>query len=124
MACALGHPYVLGNEHLWQYLLLWPAVPALLGILLALYVPESPKFLYLAKGDREGAKKSLDYFFQEEGDHHIMFEEYDREKKYLMVSSSKNLYYCRVSVTTSRLEHNCMGQYSRLCSILQGKGLI
>ncbi|MEO1437834.1 MAG: sugar porter family MFS transporter [Bacteroidota bacterium] len=53
---------LIGNEgaESWRTMLGVEAVPALLFVILILFVPKSPRWLALKKGDQEGAKAILD----------------------------------------------------------------
>lgn len=64
---------IMGTDELWPYLLAVSGVPALLQLMALPFFPESPRYLYIDKGDTEGAKQggstdtSLDFccFFSE-----------------------------------------------------------
>ena len=47
----------MGTEEMWPYLLASSGVPALLQFVTLLFFPETPRYLYIDKGDTEGSKK-------------------------------------------------------------------
>lgn len=54
-----GLPEVLGQTYLWGYIFLISSIPAILQIILMIFAPESPIFLYVTKEDDEEAEESL-----------------------------------------------------------------
>ncbi|KAL2090971.1 hypothetical protein ACEWY4_013234 [Coilia grayii] len=62
----IGIKDLMGTEDLWPYLLAFSGLPAILQFLLLLYFPETPRYLYIDKGDEEGCKKALRWLWQEE----------------------------------------------------------
>lgn len=48
---------VMGTEELWPYLLAVSGIPALLQFVALPFFPEAPRYLYIDKGDTEGAKQ-------------------------------------------------------------------
>lgn len=74
----LGMTAVLGNY--LDILVLLPVVPLLLSLLFLLYVPETPKFLMIMRGDRESALKSLEFFRGDEKENEQVLDQYEREK--------------------------------------------
>nr|CAH8839196.1 unnamed protein product [Trichobilharzia regenti] len=55
----LGLSQVMGTETLWPYLLGLCAPVCLLHVICMLFCPESPSYLYLIKGDKDGARDAL-----------------------------------------------------------------
>ncbi|KAM9820152.1 solute carrier family 2, facilitated glucose transporter member 11-like [Neosynchiropus ocellatus] len=55
----LGLSQLLGSEHLWPWLLGFNGAVALLQLLALPFMPESPKFLLLERGDQAACEKSL-----------------------------------------------------------------
>lgn len=47
----------MGTEEMWPYLLAFGGVPALLQLVTLPFFPEAPRYLYIDKGDTEGARK-------------------------------------------------------------------
>lgn len=48
---------MMGTDELWPYLLAVSGIPALLQFVALPFFPESPRYLYIDKGDTEGAKQ-------------------------------------------------------------------
>ncbi|XP_051931443.1 solute carrier family 2, facilitated glucose transporter member 9-like isoform X3 [Hippocampus zosterae] len=57
---------IMGIDEMWPFLLAISSVPAILPFLALCFFPESPRHLYIDKGDREGAKKALQWLWQED----------------------------------------------------------
>ncbi|KAF6718785.1 Solute carrier family 2, facilitated glucose transporter member 5 [Oryzias melastigma] len=55
----MGLDEVLGKEEFWPYLLSTTCIPAILQLLILPWFPESPRYLFIDKGDEEGCKKAL-----------------------------------------------------------------
>ncbi|OQV18759.1 Solute carrier family 2, facilitated glucose transporter member 1 [Hypsibius exemplaris] len=55
----LGLPYILGNSYGWPILMGLTIVPCVVQLLTLPFCQESPKFLYLSKGDERGANDAL-----------------------------------------------------------------
>ncbi len=51
-----GLPKLLGTADLWPYLATLTVVPAILHVACAFFFVESPKYLYLNRGDSDGAR--------------------------------------------------------------------
>lgn len=47
----------MGTDELWPYLLAVSGIPALLQFVTLQFFPEAPRYLYIDKGDTEGAKQ-------------------------------------------------------------------
>jgi len=60
VAQTLGFRQLLGTEHLWNYLLALPIVPAVIGgLVMIFFVPESPRALLIDNDDEHEARKAL-----------------------------------------------------------------
>ncbi|XP_072243084.1 solute carrier family 2, facilitated glucose transporter member 11-like [Leuresthes tenuis] len=55
----MGLREVLGEEEYWPLLLSTTCIPAFLQLLILPWFPESPRYLFIDKGDDEGCKKAL-----------------------------------------------------------------
>ena len=56
----LGFRQILGQQHLWHFLLALSAVPCLIGgLLYLLFLPESPSYALTRKNDEKGAYETL-----------------------------------------------------------------
>ncbi|XP_063072313.1 solute carrier family 2, facilitated glucose transporter member 5-like [Engraulis encrasicolus] len=62
----LGISDVMGTADLWPYLLGFSGLPAMLQFVLLLWFPETPRYLFIDRGDEEGCKKVLGWLWQEE----------------------------------------------------------
>ena len=58
-AYVLGLPNLLGGEDTWPVLLAFVAVPSLLQCMILPFMPESPRYLILSKGEKENAEDEL-----------------------------------------------------------------
>ncbi|CAL8335558.1 unnamed protein product [Merluccius merluccius] len=56
---------LLGSESMWPYLLASSGIPAVLQFVSLLFFPESPRYLYIDKGDTEASKTALHWLWQE-----------------------------------------------------------
>jgi hypothetical protein len=57
VSSVLGLGELLGTAALWPYLLLLNAVPAAVSMILLIFLPESPRYLLIVKGDYAAAEK-------------------------------------------------------------------
>ncbi|XP_075316113.1 solute carrier family 2, facilitated glucose transporter member 11-like [Odontesthes bonariensis] len=62
----IGIKELMGTEEMWPYLLAVSGIPAILQFMMLLLFPESPRYLYIDKGDIEGSKKALQWLWQED----------------------------------------------------------
>ncbi|XP_075893472.1 solute carrier family 2, facilitated glucose transporter member 5-like isoform X2 [Nelusetta ayraudi] len=62
----IGIKEMMGTEEMWPHLLAFGGVPALLQLVTLPFFPEAPRHLYIDKGDTEGARKALQWLWQEE----------------------------------------------------------
>ncbi|XP_061584501.1 solute carrier family 2, facilitated glucose transporter member 11-like [Cololabis saira] len=62
----IGIKEIMGTEEMWPYLLAVSGLPALLQFVMLLFFPESPRYLYIDKGDTEGSRKALQWLWQED----------------------------------------------------------
>ncbi|KAF3856264.1 hypothetical protein F7725_016987 [Dissostichus mawsoni] len=61
----IGIKEIMGTEDMWPYLLAVSGIPAILQLVTLLFFPESPRYLYIDKGDTEGSIKALQWLWQE-----------------------------------------------------------
>ncbi|KAG8597208.1 hypothetical protein GDO81_002195 [Engystomops pustulosus] len=59
MGFVIGLREFLGREELWPLLLACSAVPALIQLVTLPFFPESPRYLLIDKGDKEGCLKAM-----------------------------------------------------------------
>ncbi|XP_056465502.1 solute carrier family 2, facilitated glucose transporter member 11-like [Gadus chalcogrammus] len=62
----IGLRELLGSDSAWPYLLASSGVPAVVQFVSLLFFPESPRYLYIDKGDTEASKKALHWLWQED----------------------------------------------------------
>ncbi|XP_068170839.1 solute carrier family 2, facilitated glucose transporter member 11-like [Antennarius striatus] len=62
----IGIKEILGSEEMWPYLLAIGGLPATLQLVTLPFFPEAARYLYIDKGDVDGAKKSLRWLWQED----------------------------------------------------------
>lgn len=62
----IGIKEIMGTEDMWPYLLAVSGIPAILQFVTLLFFPETPRHLYIDKGDIEGSKKALQWLWQED----------------------------------------------------------
>ncbi|WKX96207.1 hypothetical protein Q1695_012560 [Nippostrongylus brasiliensis] len=74
----LGMTAVLG-EYL-DILVILPLLPLLFSLIFLFYIPETPKYLMIMRGDREKALKSLQFFRGDEKENERVLDQYEREK--------------------------------------------
>ncbi|XP_028303634.1 solute carrier family 2 member 9, like 1 [Gouania willdenowi] len=55
----LGLSELLGREELWHFALFFPVCFSVLQIVVLPFLPESPRYLFIEKGDKEEGKKAL-----------------------------------------------------------------
>ena len=61
-ANVLGLPMALGTERLWPILISLQGIPVVIMCICLPFCPDSPRQLYLVKGDKEGARRALVWF--------------------------------------------------------------
>lgn len=61
-ATVFSLPMILGSESLWPIAFAMPGLPALLQVLTLIFSHESPRYLYLTKGDITAANRSLEFY--------------------------------------------------------------
>uniref|UniRef100_A0AAQ4QF82 Solute carrier family 2, facilitated glucose transporter member 5 n=1 Tax=Gasterosteus aculeatus aculeatus TaxID=481459 RepID=A0AAQ4QF82_GASAC len=66
MGQIIGIKELMGTEDMWPYLLAISGIPAILQFVALLFFPETPRYLYIDKGDSEGSKKALQWLWQED----------------------------------------------------------
>ncbi|XP_077594085.1 solute carrier family 2 member 11, like [Stigmatopora nigra] len=86
----LGLSEFLGNEANWPWLLGFNAFTALLQLVTLPFLPESPKFLLLNRGDQEGCQRALMTFWGNK-DHGAEVEEIVKEKAVLQNMRSRSV---------------------------------
>ncbi|ETN83088.1 hypothetical protein NECAME_01888, partial [Necator americanus] len=74
----LGMRAVLGSA--LDILMLVPLVPLTLSLVFLMFIPETPKFLMIMRGDREKALRSLEFFRGKEKENERLLDDYEREK--------------------------------------------
>ena len=62
VGCVLGLSGLLGTATLWPFLLLLNAIPAAICMVLMFFLPDSPRYLLIIKGDFNGAEKGAYHF--------------------------------------------------------------
>uniref|UniRef100_A0A8C5AWI4 Solute carrier family 2, facilitated glucose transporter member 5 n=1 Tax=Gadus morhua TaxID=8049 RepID=A0A8C5AWI4_GADMO len=62
----IGLRELLGSDSAWPYLLASSGVPAVVQFVSLLFFPESPRYLYIDKGDTEASKTALHWLWQED----------------------------------------------------------
>uniref|UniRef100_A0A8C5WEW5 Solute carrier family 2 member 2 n=1 Tax=Leptobrachium leishanense TaxID=445787 RepID=A0A8C5WEW5_9ANUR len=77
----IGLEFILGSKDLWPVLLGISGVPAILQTILLFFCPESPRFLYIKRGEEEAAKKNLKRLRGEYYDTTKDIEEMKKEKE-------------------------------------------
>ncbi|KAL6733746.1 hypothetical protein Aduo_004368 [Ancylostoma duodenale] len=78
LGMVLGMSAVLGGA--LDILMLVPLVPLTLSLVFLMFIPETPKFLMIMRGDRERALRSLEFFRGDEKDNERLLDDYEREK--------------------------------------------
>ncbi|XP_060125795.1 solute carrier family 2, facilitated glucose transporter member 11-like [Zootoca vivipara] len=84
----MGLRDLFGTESLWPLLLALCGIPALLQLLLLPFFPESPPYLLVQKGDKDGCLKAMKFLWGE-GHHQAELEDMVKQKE--DARSSKNL---------------------------------
>ncbi|XP_028566723.2 solute carrier family 2, facilitated glucose transporter member 11-like isoform X1 [Podarcis muralis] len=84
----MGLRDLFGTESLWPLLLALCGIPALFQLLLLPFFPESPPYLLLQKGDKDGCLKAMKFLWGE-GHHQAELEDMVKQKEDMR--SSKNL---------------------------------
>ncbi|KAJ8287103.1 hypothetical protein GJAV_G00047690 [Gymnothorax javanicus] len=59
----LGLRELLGSEERWPWLLAFSGLTAAIQLLALPFFPESPRYLLLDRGDRQGCEKAMDWFW-------------------------------------------------------------
>ncbi|KAM9330846.1 solute carrier family 2, facilitated glucose transporter member 11-like [Gastrophryne carolinensis] len=80
MGFVIGLREFLGTEELWPILLSVSAIPALIQLATLPFFPESPRYLLIDKGDKEGCLKAMQQLWGP-GEHHSEIENMLAEKK-------------------------------------------
>ncbi|XP_018421417.1 PREDICTED: solute carrier family 2, facilitated glucose transporter member 11-like [Nanorana parkeri] len=92
MGFVVGLREILGTEELWPYLLSVSAVPALIQLVTLPFFPESPRYLLIDKGDKDGCLKAMQQLWGP-GEHRAEMESMLAEKKMVgeQIKGVKNL---------------------------------
>lgn len=59
-----GLPQILGDDGRWQYLILLELIPVSASFALMPIIYESPRYLLISKKDRDGARRSLEFYLR------------------------------------------------------------
>ncbi|XP_009898188.2 solute carrier family 2, facilitated glucose transporter member 11-like [Dryobates pubescens] len=79
VARVLGLRDLLGSEDTWNLLLSFPGVMALIQLLFLPFFPESPPYLLLQKGDKDGCLRAMKQLWGE-ANYHAEFDDLMKEK--------------------------------------------
>ncbi|NWJ09932.1 GTR5 protein, partial [Crypturellus undulatus] len=79
VARILGLRDLLGTEELWNVLLSFSGLVALIQLLFLPFFPESPPYLLLQKGDKKGCLKAMKQLWGE-GNYHTEFDDMLKER--------------------------------------------
>ncbi|XP_074527836.1 solute carrier family 2, facilitated glucose transporter member 11-like [Halichoeres trimaculatus] len=66
MGQIIGIKEMMGTQDMWPYLLAVSGIPAILQFVTLFFFPESPRYLFIDKGDTEGSRKALEWLWQED----------------------------------------------------------
>ncbi|XP_054640186.1 solute carrier family 2, facilitated glucose transporter member 11-like [Dunckerocampus dactyliophorus] len=80
MGQIIGIKEIMGAEEMWPFLLAISGVPAIVQFVVLSFFPESPRYLYIDKGDSEGGKKALQWLWQED-DLKLELEDMEKERE-------------------------------------------
>ncbi|XP_077317713.1 solute carrier family 2, facilitated glucose transporter member 11-like [Lithobates pipiens] len=80
MGFVVGLREIMGTEELWPYLLSISAVPAFIQLVTLPFFPESPRYLLIDKGDKDGCLKAMQQLWGP-GEHSEEMESMLAEKK-------------------------------------------
>ncbi|XP_061787758.1 solute carrier family 2 member 11, like isoform X2 [Nerophis lumbriciformis] len=86
----LGISELLGTEERWHFLLAFNALPALFQLLTLPFLPESPKFLLLERGDQQACQKAVTRLWGKK-DHSSELEDMLEEKAALQNVTSRSV---------------------------------
>ncbi|CAH8488028.1 unnamed protein product [Schistosoma turkestanicum] len=78
----LGLSQIMGNDKLWPFLLGLCAPVCFLHVMLMVFCPESPSYLYLIKGDKAAAKHALLLLRGQDYDVNLELESFQRDPEY------------------------------------------
>uniref|UniRef100_A0A914WTH7 Major facilitator superfamily (MFS) profile domain-containing protein n=1 Tax=Plectus sambesii TaxID=2011161 RepID=A0A914WTH7_9BILA len=83
MWCLLGivlaFPFLFGSNEMWPWFFFPSVLPCILYFIAAYFVPESPKFLFLQKGDTAKAIEAIQYYHGEDADIAKILHRYEGE---------------------------------------------
>ncbi|XP_068598177.1 solute carrier family 2, facilitated glucose transporter member 11-like [Brachionichthys hirsutus] len=86
----VGLREILGSEEMWPYLLAISGLPAILQFVTLPFFPESARYLYIDRGDVDGAEKSLQWLWQED-DLKMELDEMKKERESAQGEEGKTL---------------------------------
>lgn len=66
MGQIIGIKEMLGTEDMWPLLMAVSGLPAILQFVTLLFFPDSPRYIYIDKGDTEATKSALQWLWQED----------------------------------------------------------
>ncbi|KAK4469667.1 hypothetical protein MN116_007196 [Schistosoma mekongi] len=78
----LGLSQIMGTDKLWPFLLGLCAPVCLLHVMLMIFCPESPSYLYLIKGDKNAAKDALLFLRGHDYDVYMELDSYQRDPEF------------------------------------------
>ncbi|XP_061788654.1 solute carrier family 2, facilitated glucose transporter member 11-like [Nerophis lumbriciformis] len=90
MGQIIGIKEMMGSEEMWPFLLAISGIPAIVQFVALLFFPESPRYLYIDKGDSEGGKKALQWLWQED-DLKQELEDMDKERESVQGEQAKTV---------------------------------
>ncbi|XP_075071877.1 solute carrier family 2, facilitated glucose transporter member 11-like [Mixophyes fleayi] len=80
MGFIIGLREIWGTEDLWPYLLAFSAIPAFIQMVTLPFFPESPRYLLIDKGDKDGCLKAMQQLWGP-GEHSVEMENMLTEKE-------------------------------------------
>ncbi|XP_053555764.1 solute carrier family 2, facilitated glucose transporter member 11-like [Bombina bombina] len=90
MGFVVGLRELLGSEVLWPYLMSVSCIPALIQLLVLPFFPESPRYLLIDKGDKDGCLKAMQKLWGP-GEHKYELDGMLAEKKVIEGEQSKSV---------------------------------
>ncbi|ULT92430.1 hypothetical protein L3Y34_009899 [Caenorhabditis briggsae] len=60
-------PTVWGTQHLWFLLPCITALLATIHLIITVFLPQSPKYLFIQKNDEENARRALEFYYSSDG---------------------------------------------------------
>ncbi|XP_062402158.1 solute carrier family 2, facilitated glucose transporter member 5-like isoform X1 [Sardina pilchardus] len=88
----IGLKELMGTEDMWPYLLAVSGLPAIVQFVSLQFFPESPRYLFIDKGDEDGCKKALQWLWQEDDVNlKIELEDMRKERESARVTQTKTM---------------------------------